>query len=136
MDPLEVLSQIWRDAGYPAEALGGLRLTGSEPVLPSSFRVGTAAQVTIAAATLAAAELWRLGTGSLELRTRFQPRSRNAQATAKPMPVDAPVMSTVSFRFDNYLLQKWVYGHPGLGGLAVTGVAGRGCFTTQEKCTG
>ncbi len=64
MDPLEVLSQIWRDADCPAEALGCLRLTGSEPVLPSSFRVGTAAQVTIAAATLAAAELWRRQTGS------------------------------------------------------------------------
>ncbi len=51
-----MLSQIWRDAGCPAEALGCLRLTGAEPVLPSSFRVGTAAQVTIAATTLAAAE--------------------------------------------------------------------------------
>ena len=64
MDPLEVLSQIWRDAGCPAEALGCLRLTGAEPVLPSSFRVGTAAQATIAAATLAAAEFWRLRAGS------------------------------------------------------------------------
>jgi crotonobetainyl-CoA:carnitine CoA-transferase CaiB-like acyl-CoA transferase len=34
-------------------------LTGSDPVLPSSFAVGTAAQVTIAAAGLAAATLWR-----------------------------------------------------------------------------
>lgn len=59
MDPLEVLSDIWRDAGCPAEALGCLRLRGAEPALPSSFRVGTAAQVTIAAA-----ELWRLRTGS------------------------------------------------------------------------
>ncbi|MCH8091086.1 MAG: CoA transferase, partial [Proteobacteria bacterium] len=64
MDPLEVLSDIWRDAGCPAEALGCLRLRGAEPALPSSFRVGTAAQVTIAAAALAAAELWRLRTGS------------------------------------------------------------------------
>ncbi len=64
MDPLEVLSQIWRDADCPAEALGCLRLTGAEPVLPSSFRVGTAAQVTIAATTLAAAEFWRLRAGS------------------------------------------------------------------------
>ena len=62
MEPLEVLRQIWRDAGCPADALDSLRLTGAEPVLPSSFRVGTAAQATIAAATLAAAELWRLGT--------------------------------------------------------------------------
>jgi crotonobetainyl-CoA:carnitine CoA-transferase CaiB-like acyl-CoA transferase len=38
-------------------------LSGSEPALPSSFRVGTAAQASIAAAGLAAAELWRLRTG-------------------------------------------------------------------------
>src|SRR4029077_20979787 len=35
-----------------------------EPVLPSSFAVGTAAQVSIAATALAAAELWRLRTGA------------------------------------------------------------------------
>src|SRR4029077_10180276 len=38
-------------------------LTGSEPALPSSFAVGTAAQASIAAAALAAAELWRQRTG-------------------------------------------------------------------------
>ena len=53
MEPMEVLRQIWRDADCPADALDSLRLTGAEPVLPSSFRVGTAAQATIAAATLA-----------------------------------------------------------------------------------
>ncbi|MCH8197658.1 MAG: CoA transferase [Proteobacteria bacterium] len=77
MEPLEVLSEIWRDAGCPAEALDNLRLRGAEPVLPSSFRVGTAAQATIAAATLAAAELWRLGTGS---RQRVTVDMRHAAA--------------------------------------------------------
>jgi len=38
-------------------------LPGAEPVLPSSFAIGTAAQASIAAAALAAAELWRLRTG-------------------------------------------------------------------------
>ena len=38
-------------------------LTGSEPVLPSSFATGTAAQATVAASALAAANLWRLRTG-------------------------------------------------------------------------
>jgi len=58
-----VLSDIWRAAGHPEAALETVDLTGSEPVLPSSFRVGTAAQTTIAAAALAASELWRLRTG-------------------------------------------------------------------------
>jgi crotonobetainyl-CoA:carnitine CoA-transferase CaiB-like acyl-CoA transferase len=61
--PRHVLSEIWRAAGHPEAALDAVDLTGNEPVLPSSFRVGTAAQATIAAAALAASELWRLRTG-------------------------------------------------------------------------
>jgi crotonobetainyl-CoA:carnitine CoA-transferase CaiB-like acyl-CoA transferase len=38
-------------------------LIGAEPVLPSSFAVGTAAQATIAASALAANELWRHRSG-------------------------------------------------------------------------
>jgi crotonobetainyl-CoA:carnitine CoA-transferase CaiB-like acyl-CoA transferase len=38
-------------------------LTGAEPALPSSFAVGTAAQTSIAAAALAAAEIWRQRSG-------------------------------------------------------------------------
>ena len=40
-----------------------MTLTGGEPALPSSFAIGTAAQASIAASALAAAELWRLRTG-------------------------------------------------------------------------
>ncbi len=43
------LAQLWQAAGQPAEALSHIRLTGAEPVLPSSFAIGTAAQATIAA---------------------------------------------------------------------------------------
>jgi crotonobetainyl-CoA:carnitine CoA-transferase CaiB-like acyl-CoA transferase len=57
------LAQLWRDAGFDAAALDYVDLTGTEPVLPSSFAVGTAAQATIAAAALAAAEIWRMCTG-------------------------------------------------------------------------
>src|SRR6266481_7643944 len=58
-----VLAALWRAAGQPEAALDSIELTGAEPVLPSSFAVGTAAQATIGAATLAASELWRLRTG-------------------------------------------------------------------------
>ncbi|VTU17664.1 Formyl-coenzyme A transferase [Variovorax sp. SRS16] len=57
MDAMQALDGIWRQAGLPPEALAHARLSGSEPVLPSSFAVGTAAQSTIAAAALAACEL-------------------------------------------------------------------------------
>jgi crotonobetainyl-CoA:carnitine CoA-transferase CaiB-like acyl-CoA transferase len=59
----KILAGLWRAAGQPDEALQSVSLTGAEPVLPSSFAVGTAAQVTIAASALAANELWHLRTG-------------------------------------------------------------------------
>ncbi len=55
-----ILHDLWHLAGLPAEALPHARLTGQEPMLPSSFFVGTAAQRCIAAAALAAAELRHL----------------------------------------------------------------------------
>jgi len=57
MHAREILKGIWLQAGLPEEALAHVKLTGSDPVLPSSFAVGAAAQSTIAAAALAACEL-------------------------------------------------------------------------------
>ena len=57
MTAMEALAGLWRLAGLPPAALDGCTLTGSDPVFPSSFRVATAAQSTIAAAALAACEL-------------------------------------------------------------------------------
>jgi crotonobetainyl-CoA:carnitine CoA-transferase CaiB-like acyl-CoA transferase len=50
-------------AGGDPAALTSVRLTGTEPALASSFRVGALAQTCIAAAGLAAAEIWRQRTG-------------------------------------------------------------------------
>jgi crotonobetainyl-CoA:carnitine CoA-transferase CaiB-like acyl-CoA transferase len=60
---IDVLSGLWRSAGLDDAALRDIAFTGTEPVLPSSFAVGTAAQATIGAAALAAAALWRLRSG-------------------------------------------------------------------------
>ena len=62
-EPIGVLAGLWRAAGCDDAALKHIRFTGVEPVLPSSFAVGTAAQATIGAAALAAAEIWRLRGG-------------------------------------------------------------------------
>ncbi|HEX3574802.1 MAG TPA: CoA transferase [Rhodopila sp.] len=67
MTPHHHLAALWNDAGLPADALDDIHLTGGDPVLPSSFMVGSAAQVTIAAAGLAAATLWRLRGGRRQL---------------------------------------------------------------------
>lgn len=63
MTPFDILQSLWRSVGQTPDALEDVALTGSEPGLPSSFRAGAAAQASIAAAALAAAELWRLRTG-------------------------------------------------------------------------
>jgi crotonobetainyl-CoA:carnitine CoA-transferase CaiB-like acyl-CoA transferase len=58
-----VLAALTRAGGFDEAALSDVSLTGREPVLPSSFAIGTAAQATIAAAALGAAEVWRMRTG-------------------------------------------------------------------------
>lgn len=60
---IDVLAGLWRSAGLDEAALRDISFSGAEPVLPSSFAVGTAAQATIGAAALAAAALWRLRSG-------------------------------------------------------------------------
>jgi crotonobetainyl-CoA:carnitine CoA-transferase CaiB-like acyl-CoA transferase len=58
----DILADIWSTAGGDPAALSRVTLTGEEPALPSSFRVGAAAQASIAATGLAAAEIWKART--------------------------------------------------------------------------
>jgi crotonobetainyl-CoA:carnitine CoA-transferase CaiB-like acyl-CoA transferase len=66
-DPLASLTGLWNEAGLPTDALNDVMLTGSDPVLPSSFAMGAAAQVSIAASALAAMTLWRSREGNRQL---------------------------------------------------------------------
>ena len=66
MNALNTFAALWRDLDLPAEALERVALTGRDPALPSSFHVGEMAQVSIAAAGLAAAELYRRRTGTAQ----------------------------------------------------------------------
>jgi CoA-transferase family III len=61
--PKQILADLWTLAGGDTAALDAVTLTGEEPQLPSSFRVAAAAQTSIAAAALAAAEIWKLRSG-------------------------------------------------------------------------
>lgn len=60
---LATVAQLWTAVGLPADALNHLTLTGTTPVLPSSFAVSRAAQASIALAGLAAARFGYLRTG-------------------------------------------------------------------------
>jgi hypothetical protein len=63
IEPALILESLWRAAAMPEHALRQATLTGVDPVLPSSFAVGTAAQVSIAGAALAAATVGELRNG-------------------------------------------------------------------------
>ena len=63
IDASVALEQLWAQAGGDPVALERIRLTGADPMLPTDFRIGTAASAVIAATALAATELWRLRTG-------------------------------------------------------------------------
>src|SRR4051812_5121205 len=62
----EILADIWAKAGGDPAALNAVKLTGDEAQLPSSFRVAAAAQVSVAATGLAAAEIWKLRSGQAQ----------------------------------------------------------------------
>jgi crotonobetainyl-CoA:carnitine CoA-transferase CaiB-like acyl-CoA transferase len=83
--PREILAGLWTLAGGDMSALDAVTLTGEEPQLPSSFRVAAAAQASIAAAGLAAAEIWKL-------------RSRQAQQISVDM-----VHAVAECRSERYL---------------------------------
>jgi crotonobetainyl-CoA:carnitine CoA-transferase CaiB-like acyl-CoA transferase len=83
--PRDILSDLWTLAGGEPSALDTVTLTGEEPQLPSSFRIGAAAQASIAASGLAAAEIWRL-------------RSRETQGVAVDM-----VHAVAECRSERYL---------------------------------
>jgi crotonobetainyl-CoA:carnitine CoA-transferase CaiB-like acyl-CoA transferase len=60
----DALRQILPNAGWPRDAAIDVTFTGgTDPVLPTPFRVGTGGAATVAAAGLAAARLWELRTG-------------------------------------------------------------------------
>ena len=66
--PMQILAELWRGVGLDAAALDRIALTGAEPALPSSFRIGCAAQASVSAATLAAMEVWRRRPGGRAAR--------------------------------------------------------------------
>jgi crotonobetainyl-CoA:carnitine CoA-transferase CaiB-like acyl-CoA transferase len=61
--PHDILADLWTLAGGKPAALDAVTLTGEEPQLPSTFRVAAAAQASIAATGLAAAQIWQMRSG-------------------------------------------------------------------------
>jgi len=62
-DAFGSLEKLWSLAGCDPAALERVALTGADPILPTDFKIGTAASAVIAASGLAATEIWRGRTG-------------------------------------------------------------------------
>src|SRR3984957_10848791 len=62
--PHDALRTILPNAGWPAERADAVAFTGgTDPVLPTPFRIGVAGAATLAATGLAAADLWEIRSG-------------------------------------------------------------------------
>ena len=62
-DSESALESIWHLTGESLDCLDKVVLSGSEPIFSSVYKTGVASQTTIAAAGLAAAEIWKHRTG-------------------------------------------------------------------------
>src|SRR3978361_667884 len=89
----EILADVWTSAGGDPAALNAVKLTGDEAQLPSSFRVAAAAQTSVAATGLAAAEIWKLRSGqsqdvAVDMRHAVveRRRERYLRGAGKPPP--------------------------------------------------
>ncbi|CAK4655267.1 hypothetical protein AeMF1_016041 [Aphanomyces euteiches] len=64
MNEIEEIARLWIRAGFPESALSRLSIVGEKRYYPSSFRVSSAATISIALSALAASEIYHLRTGS------------------------------------------------------------------------
>lgn len=127
MDGNEVLKELWRWGAMPADALVFAALSGAEPVLPSTFAVGIAAQGAIAAAALAACELGHLR-GAARQQVSVDMRHAALECTGwfsidgrVPDPWDA--FSGLYRSFDGYVRIHANFAHHREGALRLLGLA-------------
>jgi len=122
----QALRRLWHDAGMPGEALEHLTLSGDEPGLPSSFAVGTAAQASIAAAALAAAEIWHLrGKPRQRVAVNLQDAAQECRSYFKIDGAERPIWDKISGTYrcgdGNWVRVHANFAHHRDGALALLG---------------
>jgi len=65
-DSISTIRSLWKFSKLENACLDRISLTGSEPILPSVYKTGVAAQSTIAAAAAAAAKIWESRTSETQ----------------------------------------------------------------------
>ncbi len=139
----DALREIWSLGGGDPAALERVSLTGAEPALPSSFAVGTAAQASIAAAGLAAAELWRLRTGraqsvSVDMRAaaiEFRSERYLRVGGGEPPPLWDPVAGVYRTGDGRFVRLHTNFGHHRAAVVRLLG-ASDSRESVQEKLSG
>lgn len=111
---LAALRQLTRSAGLPDPDPSRFTFTGSDPVLRTPYRVGTAGSATLAAVAVAVADLWKLRTGR-ELSASVDVRAAGAAMRAmKYLRVDGAVPPDVMDPFIGYYRAangRWFFLH-------------------------
>ncbi len=131
----DVLARLWSQAGEDPAVLDRVRITGADPMLPTDFKIGTAAAAAIGATALAAAELGRLRTGrgqsvAVDLRAAIAAfRSERYLRVNGQLPPD--VRGAV-FGFYRAADGRWIQLHGAMPHHRDGIVKLRGCDDTRE----
>jgi crotonobetainyl-CoA:carnitine CoA-transferase CaiB-like acyl-CoA transferase len=134
--PSAALERIWTAAGCQAAALERVTVAGADPVLPTDFKIGTAATAVIAATALAASEVWRLRTGraqSVAVDMRAAIAAFRSERYLRVNGGPAPDHRSPLFGF--YLTgdARWVQIHANLPHHQAGHVKFLGCEETRES---
>lgn len=134
--PAAALAQIWTAGGGDPAALARVTLAGADPALPTDVKIGTAATAVIAAAGLAATEVWRARTGraqtvTVDMRAAVAAfrSERYLRVNGGPVPEDRSPL----FGFYPTADGHWVQIHANLSHHRAGHVAFFGCEETRES---
>jgi crotonobetainyl-CoA:carnitine CoA-transferase CaiB-like acyl-CoA transferase len=96
------LRSTWLAIGGDEAALDHAHVTGSDPVLPSTFRIGTAAAAAIGASSLAAAELFAARTGRQQEMTVDTRHAAVAFRSERHVRVDGNALGEIWSPFSRF----------------------------------
>jgi crotonobetainyl-CoA:carnitine CoA-transferase CaiB-like acyl-CoA transferase len=135
----DALRSILPSAGWAADRADGVTFTGgTDPILPTPFRIGVAGAATLAATGLAAADLWELRTGR---RQAISVDVRQATASLRSghyMKLgDGDVSSERNPIMGVYPTKdgRWSYIHANFPNHRAAAVKVLGCEETRESVT-
>ena len=134
-DAFSALERLWDLAGCEPAALERVTLTGADPILPTDFKIGTAASAVIAAGALAASEIWQLRTGrsqsvSVDLRAAVAAFRSERYLRAESQP-DLQRRDPI-FGFYQAGDGRWIQIHSNLPHHREGALAVFGCEDTRE----